>query len=235
MLETKAEGPMSLKEYNYKQPDSSSTKEHETAIILSEYQALRNEIAWLIKNENTYMSLSITLFTAIIAFNKFFLDVNFEFAVIPVLLIIPIPFLLFAALFQHQHIEVHIVASYISNCLRPQVRKLCSDGAQIWQWEEWKSHISTKGHNSNFIDFARILVFLLPVALSLAFVGCKVFVGQCPLQSIENVCSTYGAFSWGLLFLFIVDFLGACATVYRIRRQRRQCQKILNSRIDLSY
>ena len=181
------------------------------------------------------MSLSVTLFTAIIAFKTFFLNTNFELAAIPVLLIIPIPFLLFAALFQHQHIEVYIVASYISNCLRPQVRKLCSDGTRIWQWEEWKSHISTKEPNPGFIDFARILVFLLPVALSLAFACYKVFAGQCPRQSLENVYGTYGAFSWGLLALFLVDCLGAFATVYRIGRQRRQCQEILNSRIDLSY
>lgn len=225
---------MPIRENNSNYNDISSNKESETAILLAEYQALRNEIAWLIKNENTFMSLSVTLFTAIIAFNKFFIDSSFDTAAVPVLLIIPIPFLLFAALFQRQHIEVYIVASYISNCIRPQVRKLCGNGDRIWQWEEWKNHISTKEPNSNYIDIARLLVFLLPVALCLTLAICKVFAGQCFRQSIGKFYNTYGMVSWCLLFLFIACFIGICMTVIRIKRQRVQCQNILNSRIDLS-
>jgi hypothetical protein len=105
---------------------------------LAEYNALRAEIEWLIRDGNQYQALALTFGALIVSALGYVTQQAPE--LLPAgLLIVPFPLCLLGFLFFRQHEEVYVVAAYLSESVRPRVRNLVGD-QELWQWEEFKTH-----------------------------------------------------------------------------------------------
>jgi hypothetical protein len=135
---------------------------------LAEYQALRAEIEWLIRDGNQYQAFAIGLLAAALPFIGFVAE-RASGLVAATLLVVPFPFCLLGLLFFRQHEEVYVVAAYLAESLRPRIRRLVHT-PDMWQWEEFKRDRTAIIYQRPFdrlsisktILVLRALLFLLP-------------------------------------------------------------------------
>jgi hypothetical protein len=139
---------------------------------LAEYQTLVAEMKWLREEAAQYQRLSVTLFVGLVPLLSL-LASNSPDLLIPTLLATPFPFGVLGYLFFRQHEEVYVIAAYIHEEVRPQIRRLAALPA-IWGWEEFKDTRFVSGRrgvlgllNSGKMPITmRILLFLLPAVVS---------------------------------------------------------------------
>jgi hypothetical protein len=141
---------------------------------LAEYEALRNEIAWLIEHSAQLQNYAIALSVGILPVVTFFLDKDRPAVLVGVLLSLPIALSLLGALYFRQHQEVFVVAAYIKERIRPIICTL-SGRNDLWQWEEFKrSQLDQMSARSPIfgawrpgaILLLRLMLFILPAAIS---------------------------------------------------------------------
>ncbi len=151
--------------------------------ILAEYAALRNEIEWLIKDAGQYQTFALGLVAILPAAFTLLLATKLAWLTIPAIIIANNAFCLFGYLFFRSHQEVYIVAAYLKQHVRPQIRQLTGSDL-VWDWEEYKTKINLEIRHSTrlgilasprFVWFLRLLIFLLPAAVGVVAVGVIVF------------------------------------------------------------
>jgi hypothetical protein len=172
-------------------------------VHIAEYEALRTEIEWLIKDGTMYQNLVFTLMGVVIAAEGWIYQ-NAPNLVIPVLLVIPFLFSLLGYLYIRQHEEVYIIASYLKDNLRPKLRKLLGD-EELWQWEEFKSKKTDKFFNKGkmrfitsdkMITILRAMLFVLPSFIAIILI--TVYVLRGGIKALET------NFGDGLIYLFLM-------------------------------
>jgi hypothetical protein len=180
------------------------------APLLAEYEALRREIEWLIRDANQYQSFAFGLIAVLPPAIGILLE-NTPLLLLPALLMVPLPFCLLGFLFFRHHEEVFVVAAYVRDSLRPAIRALAAD-PEIWSWEEFKvkktamlERSSPLGRLSNprVVVVLRLLLFLLPATFAtLAAVA---------VLGYEGLGSEVEAYSWFgvalLLTALVIDVL----------------------------
>ncbi|SRR5579871_682759 len=151
--------------------------EEKLETYLAEYVALREEIKWLVQEAGQYQNFAIVVIGATLSLVPWVLD-KAPMLLTPVLLIVPFVFSLLGFLYLREHEEVYVVAAYLREYLRPQVRLLIKD-REAWGWEEFKDKRSREvfsGDVLRFLSTTRIIVilrsslFLLPSTISLLFI-----------------------------------------------------------------
>jgi len=181
------------------------------SVWLAEYQALRTEIEWLIRDANQYQNFAIALLGAVTAAIAWVFE-KAPTLIVPTLLVVPFLFCLLGFLFFRQHEEVYVIAAYLREYVRPQVRLLTKDNA-LWGWEEFKARRTDQIYKcglfkaistSKMILVLRTLLFLIPSILSLLVVIIYV-----TLQGIHQFVSNYGTtntafFAIGFFFDVVV-------------------------------
>ena len=180
--------------------------ENKLNTYLTEYQALRAEIDWLIRDGTQYQKFSIAILSIIFAGIGWIIQNAIEL-LIPILLTIPFIFCVLGYLFLRQHEEVYVVASYIKEYIRPRVRKIIDD-EDAWGWEEYKSELNERicSHrlfgcfsSSRMIVILRSCIFVVPSILSLAILV---------LYSIEKSIPTLtGMYGFPMLILFAIFYI----------------------------
>ena len=181
---------------------------------LAEYNSLRAEIEWLIKDATRYQSFAITLLGILVPGVGWLLK-ELPDLVVPSLLVISFIYCLLGFLYTRQHEEVYVVAAYLKDYVRPRVRELMNDSS-MWGWEEfkgqrWAALRPRRGlgclRPGNMIVLLRAMLFVLPSAAALAAVGFIL------LQTYRSVAfSSFHAAPVALLaaaFLFNTAVLGA--------------------------
>lgn len=194
-----------------------------TEVHVAEYLALRSEIEWLIKDGSQYQAYAIALVAAVPALLQFLYQSAPE-TLLPTLLIVQFPFVLLGFLYYRQLEEIHIVAGYLANSLRPRVREI-TDDPHAWSWEEYKDAFSLPGvgilcriSSGKIILVLRALLFLLPsviavgLAVSLTIFGTPYF----PNNWLARVTILLG-----LAFDFVITVLLILVLVRRGDLSRR--------------
>lgn len=175
---------------------------------LAEYQALRAEIEWLIEHGNQYQNFAIVLLSGLAALIAWVLDTS-PGLLVPSLLVAPFVFCLLGFLYFRQHEEIYVIAAYLQECVRPQVRSLAED-ATIWSWEEFKYRrlrAIAKGRILGMLSGVRMVFFLRAGLFLLPGVVCLLaVVAYATLQGKGRIVETYGENLAALLAVwFIVD------------------------------
>lgn len=151
--------------------------------ILAEYAALRSEIEWLVKDAGQYQTYALGLVAVLPPVFALLLGTKQAWLAIPAIIIANSAFCMFGYLFFRSHQEVYIVAAYLKNVVRPQIRQAIGSNS-VWDWEEYKSkanldiqHSSRLGllGNPRLVWLLRLLVFLLPAAVGLVAVAVILF------------------------------------------------------------
>src|SRR3972149_7197310 len=172
---------------------------------LAEYKSLRSEIEWLIRDATQYQNFAIALIGAVITAIALVFD-KAPTIILPILLVVPFIFCLLGFLFFRQHEEVYVIAAYLREYLRPQVRLLTKDN-NLWGWEEFKARrsiIIPKAvffktlSTSKMILALRMLLFIIPSIFSLL-----TFTSYIAHKGIPQLVSAYGVSN---IVLFIIGF-----------------------------
>ncbi len=183
------------------------------AACLAEYQTLVSEMKWLREEAAQYQRLSVTLFVGLVPLLSL-LASNSPDMLIPTLLAAPFPFAVLGYLFFRQHEEVYVIAAYIHEEVRPQIRRL-ADLPAIWGWEEFKDTRFVSGRRSvlgllnsgKMVLVMRILLFLLPAVLS-TVAAAAVVVARNPSALLEKYGWAVGGMAIAA-FIFDVLLVGA--------------------------
>jgi hypothetical protein len=137
---------------------------------LAEYEALRNEIEWLIRDASQYQTYALGLIAILPPAFALLVDTRQSWLLVPSLLLASAAFALFGYLFFRNHQEVYVIAGYLARVVRPQVRAL-TGSTTLWGWEEYKASTYAALRGSSrlgglaglpFVVMLRLLVFLLP-------------------------------------------------------------------------
>lgn len=173
---------------------------------LAEYQALRVEIEWLIRDGTQYQKFAIALLGIVFAAIGWITQ-SAKILLLPTLLVIPFLFCLLGFLYIRQHEEAFIIGAYIKDYVRPKVRELLSTD-DLWGWEEFKWKTNDKLcevkifkllSSSKMIFILRSCIFIFP-----SFVCLASAVGYSTIQGATLLLQTY---KWPLFTLFILCFL----------------------------
>jgi hypothetical protein len=152
-------------------------KDEKTLVMIVEYDALRKEIEWLIRDANNYQNFAIALIGSMVPVIAWIIE-KAPIFLIPALLTMPFIFCLLGFLFFRQHEEVYIVASYLRDDLRKQIRTYLQDDT-LWGWEEFKhdrsEQLYAKGvfkylSSSRMVFTLRVFLFLLPSVFSMLLI-----------------------------------------------------------------
>jgi hypothetical protein len=185
--------------------------------MLAEYEALRNEIEWLIKEASQYQNYALGLVALLPPGFALVLDTRQAWLLVPAALFAVPAFCLLGFLFFRSHQEVYVVAAYLQQEVRPQVRAAVNSNS-VWGWEEYKAAAQGKQERASrlglltsqrFVVMLRLLVFLLPAVVALAGLT-AVFADRGP-QWWVHTYTWPGAVLTGLGFLLdsaIVLLLG---------------------------
>jgi hypothetical protein len=147
---------------------------------LAEYNCLRREIEWLINDATKYQALSISI-VALVAPGIAWTETEAPRLVIPALLSVPFVVTLLGFLFYRQHEEVHVIAVYLRDYVRPQIRTALRDTA-LWGWEEFKAerHRALREtavirgiSSSTVVILLRSMLFVAPSLVALTLAGVK--------------------------------------------------------------
>ncbi len=147
-------------------------------VWLAEYNNLRREIEWLINDATRYQALSISIVT-LVAPAVAWVETQAPRLLLSTLLSVPFVVTLLGFLFYRQHEEVHVIAVYLRDYVRPRVRAALADSA-IWGWEEFKSERHQvlretsviRGLSSSTVVMAlRSMLFVGPSLVALALAG----------------------------------------------------------------
>lgn len=139
---------------------------------LAEYEALRHEIEWLVRDASQYQTYALGLIAVLPAAFALLVDTRQSWLLAPAILIASAAFSLFGYLFFRNHQEVYVIAGYLARVVRPQVRTLTAS-ATLWGWEEYKADTYARLRSSStlgglaslpFVVMLRLLVFLLPAS-----------------------------------------------------------------------
>lgn len=142
------------------------------AACLAEYQAMIGEMRWLREEAAQYQRLSVTLLVGLVPLLGLVASISPDL-LIPTLLVAPIPFAVLGYLFFRQHEEVYVIAAYLHERVRPQIRTLTALPT-IWGWEEFKHSRFESGRrgilgmlgSGKLALVMRTLLFLLPAVVS---------------------------------------------------------------------
>lgn len=157
--------------------DSLIDKDEKTLVMIIEYDALRKEIEWLIRDANNYQNFAIALIGSMVPVIAWIIEKAPVF-IIPALLTMPFIFCLLGFLFFRQHEEVYVVAAYLRDYLRKQIREYLRDDS-LWGWEEFKHERSeqlyAKGvfkhlSSSRMVFALRVSLFLIPSLFSILLI-----------------------------------------------------------------
>lgn len=191
-------------------PDVILDKDSKELIVnswLAEYDALRNEIDWLIRDANQYQNFAIVLIGVLVGAFSWILDKT-PSLMLPTLLIIPLVFCLLGFLFYRQHEEVYIVAAYLHDYIRPHLRMLIGDNS-IWEWEEFKSRNKAQIKGNRFTSLStNTLVLILRSSLFLlpSIVALLIVIGEVITCGFPYYMNMYGMLVfWVLSFGFMAD------------------------------
>lgn len=207
-----AAAPDAIGEESAASPARDQFLEQGMTACLAEYQTLVSEMKWLREEAAQYQRLSVTLFVGLVPLLSL-LASNSPDMLIPTLLAAPFPFAVLGYLFFKQHEEVHIIAAYILDEIRPQITRLAHEDA-IWGWEAFKRHSFVSARhgvlgllNSGKMPIImRILLFLMPAVVS-TIAAAAVVLERNP----SALLATYGWAVGGLAiaaFLFDVLLIG---------------------------
>ncbi len=145
---------------------------------LAEYEALRHEIEWLIRDASQYQTYALGLIAVLPAAFALLVDTRQAWLVAPAILVASAAFCLFGYLFFRNHQEVYVIAGYLAREVRPQVWALVGS-ENLWGWEEYKAKTYRILRRSSrlgglasltFVVMLRLLVFLLPAAVGVVTV-----------------------------------------------------------------
>jgi hypothetical protein len=145
---------------------------------LAEYEALRNEIEWLIRDASQYQTYALGLIAVLPAAFALLVDTRQAWLVAPAILVASAAFCLFGYLFFRNHQEVYVIAGYLAREVRPRVRALVGSD-NLWGWEEYKAKAYGVLRQSSrlgglasltFVVMLRLLVFLLPAGVGVVTV-----------------------------------------------------------------
>jgi hypothetical protein len=151
--------------------------------ILAEYAALRNEIDWLIKDAGQYQTYALGLIAVLPPAFALLLGTHRAWLAIPAIIIANSTFCLFGYLFFRSHQEVHVVAAYLKQVVRPRIRQLTGSDS-VWDWEEYKAKANLDIQrstwlgllgNPRFVWLLRLHIFLLPAAVGIVAVSVILF------------------------------------------------------------
>lgn len=118
--------------------NNASGKEREAFdALISEFENLRSEIQWLVANGMRYQQFGIAITIAGLSATTFTISKH-------PYLYPPLGFALSAVLswlgilYYWEHVEIHVVAGYIQEIIRPKVCK-AANLKNWWEWEEYKN------------------------------------------------------------------------------------------------
>ena len=188
------------------------------SVWLAEYQALRTEIEWLIRDANQYQNFAIALLGAVTAAIAWVFE-KAPTLIVHTLLVVPFLFCLLGFLFFRQHEEVYVIAAYLREYVRPQLRLLTKDKA-LWGWEEFKARRTSQLYKrslfkalstSKMVLVLRTLLFLIPSILSLFAIIINV-----TFQGVHQFVSNYGTIN--TVFIAIGFFFDVIVVLLLIRK-----------------
>lgn len=129
---------------------------------LTEFQCLRTEIEWLIRNGMRYQQFAMALAAAGLSAGT--VTLTQDPGLYPGLAAaISIVLSWLGILYHWEHVEIHVVASYLQKVVRKKVRQLSGD-LSWWHWEEHKLE-SWKSIGNPDIYRRRLLAFLVVSSL----------------------------------------------------------------------
>lgn len=185
-------------------------RDEKTLVIITEYDALRKEIEWLIRDGNNYQNFAIALIGSIVPVMAWIME-KVPLFLIPALLTMPFIFCLLGFLFFRQHEEVYVVAAYLREGLRKQIRTGLRDDT-LWGWEEFKhersNQLYAKGifkhlSSSRMVFTLRIFLFLIPSVFPLLLIISQIFS-----KGVFTIISQYGFnISLCLFVFFLLDII----------------------------
>lgn len=173
---------------------------------LAEYQALRSEIEWLIRDSTQYQKFAFTLL-GIVFMALGWITQKAPDLIVPTLLAVPYLFCVLGLLYIRQHEEVYIVAAYLKEHMRPKIRSLLSD-QHLWGWEEFKAKRTNELLEGSFlkplstgrmINILRTMLFAVPSFVSVVAVTVYAFS-----KGFHNLL---GIYDWGLSMVLIICYL----------------------------
>lgn len=179
--------------------------EHRLQAWLAEYQALRSEIEWLIRDGTQYQKFAVALLGIVFAAIGLITQ-SVKVLLLPTLLVTPFLFCLLGFLFIRQHEEAYIIGAYIKEYVRPKVRKLLSEN-DLWGWEEFKHQTNEnlcEGRmfklfsSIKMIFILRSFIFILPSAVCLTSV--------CIYSTLRGMPFLLETYKFPLLVLFIAVY-----------------------------
>lgn len=193
-----------------------------TLAIITEYNALRLEIEWLIKDATQYQNFAIALMGATIPAIAWVLEKSPNL-LNPLLLVIPFVFCLLGFLFFRQHEEVYVVAAYLRESVRPQLWNELKDKS-LWQWEEFKhkrsNEINNKGiykylSSGRMVLILRTSLFLMPSIISIF-----AMITQVASKGFQKAFYQYHFYiSTCLSIMFVLDVLAVFFLLICVCRQ----------------
>ncbi len=140
------------------------TPETQVMAYMAEYNALRDEIGWLLNGATQYQNFAIILVCAFLGFLAGTVASQYT---IYVFLFAPLSISLLGFLYFRQHEEVYVIARYIDSEIAPRVRTVLGI-SDIFLWEQFKaSRVSGVKPASRMINTLRLLLFLLPSLIAL--------------------------------------------------------------------
>lgn len=177
---------------------------------LAEYECLRTEMEWLIRHGNQYQNFAIGLVAAAIGAGAWVFDKPPTLILLG-LLALPFLFCVLGFLFFREHEEIYVIAAYLAEHVRPQVRSLAGDDT-LWGWEEfkhertgemYKGRLSKALSTSRMILMVRTSLFLIPSILALlAVLGYGV-----NYVTSQGICQFMSSLGGATSLLFAIGFL----------------------------
>jgi hypothetical protein len=170
--------------------------------LVKEFESLRTEIEWLIANGMRYQQFAIVITVAGLSASTF--TISQQPSLYPALgyaLSAVVSWL--GVLYFWEHVEIHVVAGYIQQVLRPKVRKAsCVD--TWWEWEEYKGDQWKRKEIGNPNLFrVRLLSFCLIAFLFAMTSGVASWLNRCKLLEEPHIFFTSVFLLFGSLILLI--------------------------------
>ena len=160
------------------------------AASIAEYNALRDEIGWLINGAQSYQGLSIALVGGFIGFLAGIAGKQSPYEIYVFLFTPPVLSLL-GFLYFRQHQEVYVVAACIDQKIVPTLRQaIGSDDIFVWERHKASAPQGIKPA-AVMVHFLRLLLFALPSLLALG-------------AATSDIEWTTGSLGWGTAFQIIL-------------------------------